>query len=41
MVYINLVYIDNYKIEDATFKVYLPQTYPTGGVITIKFIPLK
>lgn len=37
----NLVYIDNYKIEDATFKVYLPQTYPTGGVITIKFIPLK
>ena len=37
----NLVYIDNYKIEDATFKVYLPQTYSsTGGVITIKFIPL-
>ena len=37
----NLVYIDNYKIEDAIFKVYLPQTYSIGEVITIKFIPLK
>lgn len=37
----NLVYINAYDIKDATFKVYLPNTYPTGEATTITYLPIE